>query len=473
MIDTALIAASMANTPKFRDLQVPRAERFWLRRARVPFSLLEKSAHGGEADGEGSRLVDILVAGKTIAEVRPAGITSNDEVPALDVSGRQVWPALVDMHTHLNKSHSHARTPNPDGSFFGARRAVTEDREYWSYEETCARMTFALRCAYVHGVAAVRTHLDSHPGLAAMTWRAFRDVRREWAGRIELQGVSILPIELLQDEYGTKLADLIAQSGGILGAVTRPSSGAQDGMPDDADRLIEGLFRLAAERDLDIDLHVDESGDPGSLVLPQIAAASVRHSYQGRIVCGHCCSLALQPEGVVRTTLERCAEAGIAVVTLPTSSMYLQDRAAGVTPRWRGVTLVHELRNAGIRVAIAGDNCRDSFFPYGDNDMVETLQQGIRVLHLDPALGEAAAMVGPIPARIMGTDDIGTIGKGKSARLILFNARSINELMSRPHCGRIVLDKGAPIGEELPEYSELDSINEGRVRDPRTSHSIN
>jgi cytosine deaminase len=457
----------MTSAQKFRDLQVPRAERFWLRRARVPLSVLETPPHDGESDAEGSRLVDILVAGPTIADVRPAGSASSDGLPSLDVSGRQVWPALVDMHTHLNKSHSHARSPNLDGSFSGARRAATLDREYSSYEDTRARMTFALRCAYVHGVAAIRTHVDSRPEVADAIWRAFRDVRKEWAGRIELQGVSLLPIELLQDAYGVKLADLVAQSGGILGAVTRPSSGEEDGMLDDAERMIETLFGLAAERDLDIDLHVDESGDVDSVVLPKIAAASLRHSYQGRVVCGHCCSLALQPEGVVRTTLELCAEAGIAVVTLPTSSMYLQDRAAGVTPRWRGVTLIHELRNAGISVAIAGDNCRDYFFPYGDNDMVETLQQAIRVLHLDPALGEAVAMVAPVPAKIMGTGDMGVIGKGKSARLILFNARSINELMSRPHSGRIVLDKGMPIREELPEYSELDALNERVLSEQR------
>lgn len=58
----------------------------------------------------------------------------------------------------------------------------------------------------------------------------------------------------------------------------------------------------------------------------------------------------------------------------------VQDRHqnGGRTPRWRGVTLLHELRSHGIPVALASDNTRDQFFAYGDLDMLEVFNQ---VLH--------------------------------------------------------------------------------------------
>ena len=56
--------------------------------------------------------------------------------------------------------------------------------------------------------------------------------------------------------------------------------------------------------------------------------------------------------------------------------MYLQDRIPGRTPRWRGVTLVHELRAAGVPVSVASDNTRDPFYAYGDMDMVEVVPRG-------------------------------------------------------------------------------------------------
>jgi cytosine deaminase len=135
--------------------------------------------------------------------------------------------------------------------------------------------------------------------------------------------------------------------------------------------------------------------------------------------------------------------------------MYLQDRTGGRTPRWRGVTLVHELRKRGVRVAIAGDNCRDCFHAYGDHDMVDTFRQGVRILHLDHPLASAPALVGPLPAAIAGWSDLGRIMVGAPARFIVFNARSLNEIVSRPQADRIVIDNGRRSSARAPDYSEL------------------
>ena len=48
---------------------------------------------------------------------------------------------------------------------------------------------------------------------------------------------------------------------------------------------------------------------------------------------------------------------------------------ARTTPLWRGVTLLHEARDAGVAVAIASDNTRDQFYAYGDLDMLEVFNQ--------------------------------------------------------------------------------------------------
>jgi Amidohydrolase family len=87
----------------------------------------------------------------------------------------------------------------------------------------------------------------------------------------------------------------------------------------------------------------------------------------------------------------------LAFVTLPTPMMCLQDRRPGRTPRWRGVTLAAELCQAGLAVAVGGDNCRDAWFPFGDHDMLDTVQQAVRVFQLDDPIAAAVAMAGPIP----------------------------------------------------------------------------
>ena len=52
-----------------------------------------------------------------------------------------------------------------------------------------------------------------------------------------------------------------------------------------------------------------------------------------------------------------------------------RDQRGLRTPRWRGVTLMHELRSHQIPVAIASDNIRDQFYAYGDLDMLEVFNQ--------------------------------------------------------------------------------------------------
>ena len=160
--------------------------------------------------------------------------------------------------------------------------------------------------------------------------------------------------------------------------------GAATFMLPDLDALLDEVVRAAADRGLDLDFHADETADPEAVALDRIAEAVLRNRFEGRVLVGHCCSLARQVDDVARRTLDKVAKAGISVVSLPMCNLYLQDRRTdGTTPRWRGVTLVHEMKARGIKVAIASDNTRDPFYAYGDLDMLEVLRRGTRILHLD------------------------------------------------------------------------------------------
>ncbi|MDB5399915.1 MAG: cytosine deaminase, partial [Rhodopila sp.] len=47
---------------------------------------------------------------------------------------------------------------------------------------------------------------------------------------------------------------------------------------------------------------------------------------------------------------------------------------------------------------------------------------------------------------------------GTLADLVIFRARSMNELLSRPQSDRIVLRNGKPIDTSLPDFREMDAI---------------
>jgi cytosine deaminase len=104
-----------------------------------------------------------------------------------------VFPAFVDMHTHLDKGHIWPRSPNPDGTFMGALTTVRADSAAnWSAEDVRPRMSFSLRSAYAHGTRAIRTHLDSIPPQDDITWPVFRELQADWADRIALQAVCLI-----------------------------------------------------------------------------------------------------------------------------------------------------------------------------------------------------------------------------------------------------------------------------------------
>jgi cytosine/creatinine deaminase len=441
---------------KFADIDWPGAPRYRIVNARVPACLLgDAAASLPPVDKEGVVNADLLIEDGKLARLDRPGGKHEGGIAEVDIGGRQVWPTLIDIHTHLDKGHTVDRSPNPDGTFQNARLAAAADRQNSSVPDLRRRMDFGLRCAYAHGVSAIRTHIDTYPETIERNWQALREMREEWRGRVDLQAVALCPIDLLPGEFGDRLATTVAKSHGLLGGVTRASIGNHGAPLDNIDVLLDHLFALAIRHDLDVDLHVDETHDPAAATLPYVARAAMRHGYKGRVVCGHCCSLANQPESEVDRTLDLLAAAEIGIVTLPTVNMYLQDRSAGRTPRWRGVTVIQEMLKRGIRVAAAGDNCRDSFYAYGDHDVVDTFRQAVRIAHLDHPLTGTPALVAATPAFIGKLANHGRLVVGGPARLIVFNARTINEIVSRPQSDRVVIDRGKRLRAEPPDYSEL------------------
>lgn len=435
----------------------PRGDRYALRNATVPACLVEPPALRASADGEGLCQADLLIEGGRLHGVLPAGSLPAQAGPDLDRS--MVLPGLVDLHTHLDKCHIWPRKQNPTADTAGAAQATGEDREArWSAQDLRVRMEFGLRTAYAHGVVAIRTHLDSLAPQASISFPVFRELRAAWAGRITLQASSIAPIDIFLTDEGRRLADIVAESGGNLGCVTRFRGRPNVPAPPEFDTALRRLFRLAQERGLHVDLHVDETGDERARTLAGVARLARQDGFAGHILCGHCCSLAMQPEADMRATLEACRAAGIDVVSLPTVNMYLQDRAPGRTPRWRGVTVLHEIRAAGLRVAVAGDNCRDPFYAYGDHDMLDTFVQAVKIAQLDRPVGDWVAAACAVPADIMGLPGVGRLHAGGAADLIVLRARDYSELLSRQQGDRCVLRNGRPIDTTPPDYRVLDAL---------------
>jgi len=408
-----------------------------------------------EGDREGLARFHVRVEGTRITRLDLAATTHPLNLPPAethwDCEGDLVLPCWIETHAHLDKAHLGLWA---DGTLAGAIAAVEGDRPQRTAEDLRRRMEFALTCAYVYGTKAIRTHLDLPPTHRDMVLTVFRELQEAWQGRVQLQLVSLVDATVFLTPEGERLADRLAAMGGVLGALALD----EENLP----AALERMLTLAKERGLDVDFHADENGDPFSDALRHIANAVLRLEFPGRVLCGHCCSLAVQPEAVAAETIARVKAAGMGVVSLPACNLYLQDRTPGRTPRWRGIPPLHELKAAGIPVAIGHDNCRDPFYPYGDQDLLQAWGIAVLVGHLSPK--DWIGSITRTAADLLGLAEGGRIAPGEPADFIVFAARSYGELLSRPQSDRRVFRNGVEVTVPLPRYRQLSQSQKGELQ---------
>ena len=433
----------------------PKGPRVHVSNVNVPEVLISSDAPAA-VDKEGLKKVDLVIEEGKIAAIWPAG--SAPVGPVFEANSGQAWPTFADLHTHLDKAHIIPRAANPGGTLDVARSSTRADTiARWRAEDVEARFEFALKTAYAHGTSAIRTHIDCFAeGQATISFGVFQRLRERWAGRIELQAVSLVSPDLYQDVANAAVIDVVADTGGKLGGIVYRLSENED--PAILDRRLEHLFALAESRGLDVDLHVDENGSSASTTLLQIASLVLRTKFKGSVVCGHCCSLSVIDDAIAVRTIELVREAGITIVSLPLVNQFLQGRRPGATPRWRGIPLLRELQSAGVTVALASDNCRDPYHAFGDHDLLEVLSSGIRMGHLEAAIGKWTAAVTKSPLHAMGLTQAGILKPGATADLIIFRGRTFSEMFARHQGDRVVIRNGNSIDTTPPDFRSLDYL---------------
>ncbi|MDJ0845596.1 cytosine deaminase [Crocosphaera sp.] len=424
-------------------------DRFWLKNAHIPLCLLENVAIKPQTREQLCH-VDIEINQNKIISIIPH--TSNvSESPYIDVKKGIIFPCFIDSHTHLDKGHIWERSPNLSATFEEALNTVKKDAQNnWKPEDIYRRMDFGLQSSYAQGTIAIRTHLDAFGEQANISFKVFEKLKNKWQDKLTLQAVSLVSLDYFLSKEGEKLADLVASYGQILGGVAY--------MNPQLDQELDRVFTLAKERNLDLDFHADETLDPDSICLKKIAETAIKHKFNNKITCGHCCSLSQQNTELVQETIELVQEANISIISLPMCNLYLQDRTLKTTPKWRGVTDVHQLKKQGIPVAFASDNCRDPFYGFGNHDGLEVLKESVRICHLDTNYDDWVSSINKVPAQLMNLTKLGKINVGIDADLVIFKARYFSELFARPQSDRQVMRKGKLIDTTLPDYSQLDDL---------------
>ena len=383
----------------------------------------------GFAAGE-AEVFDLTLAGDRVEAIAPSPRPARGTLLS----------ALVDAHAHIDKNFTVREAGAAEGNLFAAIERMAAHRAGWTAESLRPRMQRAVNEAWLAGTRALRTHLDWGGAEAPVSLAVFEQLRDEWRGRVELHFVALTPLDLFAEgDAGERIARSVRRAGGVLGAFVYRNDGIV--------HKLGRVFDHAQEHGLALDFHVDEGLDPDATGLRTIAQLALARGLQGRVSCGHACSLSVQDDAAARDTLALCAQAGIHLIALPSTNLYLQG-AWDRTPVQRGITRLREAAALGLRPSLATDNVQDAFYPYGGYDLVETFGLGVQMAHLAPAADWLDAIT-VSPARALGLAWDGRIAPGCPADLVLLAATDEYELLDPRGRRRTVIRAGRTL-ENIP-----------------------
>ena len=349
--------------------------------------------------------------------------------------GWLLLPALAEPHAHLDKALTADLVPNPAGDLMGAIEAwvAAAGEGRITHDGIVERAAAALELLLVHGVTAVRTHVNVTASIGASALKAVQEAATGFDGLMDIQTVALTSSPMVgPDAAGNRAALAEALEAGV------DLVGGCPHLDPDGRGLIANAIAAATEAGIGIDLHTDEMLDPSVLTLRDYARQVIDAGFTGGTAASHCVTLGMQTPEVQADVAALVAEADMAVFPLPQTNLFLQGRDhPTATPR--GLTAVAALTEAGALVAAGADNVQDPFNLVGRSDPLETAALMVMAGHRLPE--QAYDMVSNNVRRAIGLEPV-TIEVGSPADLLAIDAPTVRGAIADAPMSRRVFKGG-------------------------------
>ncbi|MBZ7925781.1 amidohydrolase family protein [Ensifer adhaerens] len=386
-------------------------------------------------------VADIGIKGDRIAAIDPRIDAQAGRV--IDASGDLVSQPFVDPHFHMDATLSYGLPRiNASGTLLEGIALWGELKPLLTHEAVKERALAYCDWAVSMGLLAIRTHVDTCDD-RLLAVEALLEVKKEIAPYIDLQLVAF-PQDGFYRSPNARENTIRALDMGvdIVGGIPHFERTMSDGT-----RSVTELCEIAVKRGLMVDLHCDETDDPLSRHIEQLAYETQRLGLQGRVAASHLTSMHSMDNYYVSKLLPLIAEADISVIPNPLINIMLQGRH-DTYPKRRGLTRVPDMLKAGIRTGWGQDCVLDPWYSLGTADMLDVAFMGLHVAQMSsPAdMRTCFDMVTKINAEIMGLDHLG-LAVGKSASLVVLDAGNPIEAVRLRAERLCVVAKGKVVAE--------------------------
>lgn len=385
------------------------------------------------ADGT---LADIGITQGVIEFVTPPGGQSSVDTRIVDMTGRVVTRSLVEPHAHLDKAFLADRIANTSGDLMGAIIGLQRARHSITPADIEERAMRAVQLMSRNGVTAVRTHADTTLDNGLESVISLLNVRSACSHFLDLQVAALVEWPLTGRDGANRRAlarDAIEAGANVIGGCPH--------LDPDPRGALEFLLELAIDSGTPLDLHADENMRPDSIDLEIVSDMLLSSGARHPVVASHCVSMSIMNETRARAIAAKAASAGVSVVALPQTNLYLQARGLHTnTPR--GITPISILKQEGVNVCAGADNLQDPFNPVGRGDPLETASLLVIASHISPA--DAFEMVSQSASATIGSRPV-SVKPGDVADLVGITSTTLRESVATATPDRIVVCGGVVV----------------------------
>lgn len=364
---------------------------------------------------------EILVEDK---QFKAVGSNLGDAEEVIDLEGKLVLPPYVDPHLHLDYIFSGLGEGNANvsGTLFEGIQRWSDNKKDLTEDKVRESALKGIQKEVSHGVQYIRTHVDvTDPNLTGM--KALLKLREELKDIVTLQLVAFPQEGFFRYKGAADLVRKALEMGAdVVGGIPHFEISYEHGV-----ESLKQIVDLALEFDVMIDIHCDENDDPNSRFLEVLNALVMEKDYGKKTTASHTTSFGAAEASYANKMMGLFKESKINFISCPTENAHLQGRG-DVYPKRRGLTRVKELLENGNNVAFAQDSIADYWYPLGNGNMMNILDNGIHLAHYThiDEIKQALDLITTNGAKVMNIEDYG-IKAGNSANFIVLDAADAYE----------------------------------------------
>ena len=362
---------------------------------------------------------EILVEKGKIRQIG-TDLPETDEV--IDLKGRLVVPPYVDAHLHLDYvfTGSGDEATNTSGTLFEGIARWHDVKKSQTREDARERALKGIREEVSKGVQFIRTHVDvDDPKLTGL--KAMLELREELAENVTIQIVAFPQEGMYAYEGGDEMvAEALKMGADCVGSIPHFEWAREIG-----GKSIHRTVELATKYDKLIDVHCDETDDVMSRFVELLNALVMSEGVGTRTAASHTCSFGSADNAYAFRMMGLFEKSGMNFISLPTENAYLQGRQDSY-PKRRGLTRVKEFFDSGINVCFGQDSINDPWYPVGNGNLMNILDNGIHLAQTMSFedLDRALDLITHNGARTLNIEDRYGIEEGKPANFLVLDADS-------------------------------------------------